>query len=377
MSDSVMRVAITGGQGFVARNLIQRLGEIGGFAMVPITRDTDPATLPALLADADHVIHLAAVNRSDDPAVFMPGNAGFTQTLCDALGAIVQSGGRAIPLFYASSARADEATPYGTSKRAAEDIVAAHGAATGAPVHWARIVNVFGKWTRPNYNSALATFAHNIARGLPISIHDARAPLSLIYIDDLVDALAGLLTAPLPPSGLLAFGPVHDTTVGALADALHAIHADRAAMRIPATGTGFLRALYATYISYLPPDAFAYSVPKHSDPRGDFVEMLKTPDSGQFSYFTSGPGITRGDHYHHSKVEKFLVLTGRAHFAFRHILSGETHELIVDGGDARIVETIPGWTHNITNIGDSEMVVMLWANEIFDRDRPDTFAMKV
>jgi UDP-2-acetamido-2,6-beta-L-arabino-hexul-4-ose reductase len=374
MSDRVTRVAITGANGFVGRNLIQRMGELGGFTVTAITRDTDGTALPALLADTDHVIHLAGVNRSDDADAYMPGNAGATQTLCDALRSI----GRPVPLFYASSARAGEPTPYGQSKRAAEDIVVAYGRETGAPAHFARIDNIFGKWTRPNYNSAVATFCHNIARGLPVMVNDPAATLSLIYIDDLVDALVGLLAdAAPPPGGLLSFGPVHRTTVGEVADALHMIHAGRAAMRIPATGSGFMRALYATYISYLPPADFSYAVPRHHDARGDFVEMLKTHDSGQFSYFTSHPGVTRGDHYHHSKVEKFLVLSGTAHFGFRQIVTGETHELIVTGGEARIVETIPGWTHNITNVGDSELVVMLWANEVYDRDRPDTIAMKV
>ena len=171
--------------------------------------------------------------------------------------------------------------------------------------------------------------------------------------------------------------PIYQTTVGEVADIIRSFPESRNTLTTPRVGTGLVRALYSTYLSYLPADAFHYDVPIHADPRGRFVEMLKTPDSGQFSYFTAGPGITRGNHYHHSKVEKFLVISGKAHFGFRHIQTGERHEIVVEGSEGRIVETIPGWTHNITNIGDGELVVMLWANEIFDRDRPDTIVMKV
>jgi UDP-2-acetamido-2,6-beta-L-arabino-hexul-4-ose reductase len=171
--------------------------------------------------------------------------------------------------------------------------------------------------------------------------------------------------------------PIYRTTVGEVAEIIGTFPASRASLTMPPVGTGLVRALYSTYLSYLPADRFEYRVPIHADPRGRFVEMLKTKDSGQFSYFTAGPGVTRGDHYHHSKVEKFLVISGKAHFGFRHIQTEERHEIIVEGREARIVETIPGWTHNITNIGEDELVVMLWANEVFDRARPDTVAMKV
>ena len=223
----------------------------------------------------------------------------------------------------------------------------------------------------------LATFCHNIARGLPISVNDPAAPLRLIYIDDVVSQVCALLEDPHVPSGLLQAGPEYGTTVGELAEQIRAFESSRASMVTERVGTGLTRALYATYVSFLPPQSFEYQVPRHADPRGVFVEMLKTPDCGQFGYFTAFPGITRGEHYHHTKTEKFLVIKGTASFGFRHIVTNETHEIVTHGGDGRIVETIPGWTHNVSNVGDDELVVMVWANEIFDRQKPDTVPQKV
>jgi UDP-2-acetamido-2,6-beta-L-arabino-hexul-4-ose reductase len=236
---------------------------------------------------------------------------------------------------------------------------------------------VFGKWCRPNYNSVVATFCHNIARGLPVTVNDPNGALRLVYIDDVVNQMLALLDAPDAVGGFVEVQPSYDTTVGDLARTLQGFRDTRSHLLTDRVGSGLTRALYATYVSYLPSEAFAYEVPRHADSRGVFVEMLKTPDCGQFSYFTARPGVTRGDHYHHSKTEKFLVIKGSARFGFRHIDSGETHELVSLGGQAQIVETIPGWTHNITNIGDDELIVMLWANEVFDRERPDTIGMKV
>jgi len=368
-----MRIVITGADGFIARNLRVRLGEVGHREIACIVRSDGAAALRAALATADFVFHLAGVNRPQDPSEFTTGNADFTRTLCAAL----EDAGRATPIAFASSTQAALDNPYGRSKRAAEEAVLAYGRATGARTCVFRFPNVFGKWARPNYNSAVATFCHNIARGLPITINDPAAPLRLIHVDDVVSALLALLSEGPQGSGLAEAGPVHETTVGSVADLLRNFAKSRETLTLPGVGVGFVRALYATYVSYLPPEAFAYAVPQHADPRGTFVEMLKTPDCGQFSFFTAHPGITRGEHYHHTKTEKFLVIRGTAHFAFRHIVTGETHEVITRGEEPRIVETVPGWTHNITNIGDTEMIVMLWANEVFDRARPDTVAMKV
>ena len=368
-----MRIVITGSDGFIGRNLAVRLSELGYSDVLGITLVSSAEDLRVALCGASFVFHLAGVNRPKDVGEFATGNAGFTEQLCTALEEV----GCLAPVAFASSTQAVLDNPYGLSKEAAEDSLLRHAASRGTPVYLFRLTNVFGKWARPNYNSAVATFCHNVAHGLDIAINDPAAPLRLVYIDDVIDAFVGLLGASTTPGGFVTAGPEYETTVGELARMVRGFAESRVSMQTPRVGSGLIRALYSTYLSYLPPESFVYEVPRHADPRGVFVEMLKTPDCGQFSYFTAPPGVTRGEHYHHSKTEKFLVIKGTAHFGFRHITTGERYELITKGGEARIVETVPGWTHNITNIGDDEMIVMLWANEIFDPKKPDTYAMKV
>lgn len=344
-----------------------------GVNAVAVGSDTSEDQLAEALARAEFVFHLAGVNRPLTEAAFETGNVDFTRQVCERL----SQTGRAIPVVLASSTQATVDNPYGRSKRGAEELLLAYGRETGAPVRIFRLPNVFGKWARPHYNSAVATFCHRIARNLDITVHDPSAALNLVYIDDVVAAFMSELADIGEGAGFAEAVPVYSTTVGAVADTIRGFVENRRSLMIDRVGTGLTRALYATFLSYLEPEEFAYDVPRHADPRGVFVEMLKTADSGQFSYFTAGPGVTRGGHYHHSKTEKFLVLVGEARFGFRHIVTGERYELTTRGGEGRIVETIPGWTHDITNISDREMVVMLWANEIFDRDRPDTIAQKV
>lgn len=372
-----MRVLITGANGFIGRNLRLRLAERKEVDLVCFTREDDPASLADRLQGVDFVFHLAGVNRPQDPQEFTTGNAELTERLCRALGALAETSGKKVPVVYTSSTQAIRDNPYGSSKRSAEQALQAAALQWGASVHVFRLPNVFGKWCRPNYNSAVATFCHNIARGLPIQVNDPAAPLTLVYVDDVVDTFIGLMDGAAPvldAEGFATVSPQHATTVGELAHQIQAFKDSRDNLMAERVGTGLVRALYATYVSYLPKEAFAYAVPQHADPRGVFVEMLKTPDCGQFSCFTAHPGVTRGGHYHHSKTEKFLVIKGRARFKFRHMQTGETYELLTSGDKAEIVETVPGWTHDITNIGDDEMVVMLWANEVFDRTRPDTYA---
>jgi len=280
-------------------------------------------------------------------------------------------------LVLASSTQVKRDNPYGRSKLAAEAAVQTLADETGNPCVIFRLPGVFGKWCKPNYNSVVATFCHNISRDLPIQISDPMASLRLVYVDDVVTALLAALEAPEPGCVQAQVEPVFTTTLGKLANQIRAFGDCRSTLMTERVGTGFVRALYATYVSYLPNEKFSYQLTQHADPRGVFVEMLKTPDSGQFSYFTAHPGITRGGHYHHTKTEKFLVIKGEALFRFRHLLTNELVELRTSGGTPQVVDTIPGWTHDITNVGDDEMVVMLWANENFDRERPDTVASKV
>jgi UDP-2-acetamido-2,6-beta-L-arabino-hexul-4-ose reductase len=368
-----MRIVVTGGDGFIGSNLRARLRELGHTDVVSIVRDTPGAERDAALAAADFVFHLAGVNRPKDELEFVSGNVTLTEQMCTTLAA---SGHRAA-VVYASSTQATLENAYGRSKRAAEDALIRYGRETGAKVRLFRLTNVFGKWCRPFYNSAVATFCHQIATGTPITINDPAAPLRLVYVDDVIESFVGVLNESQASDDYVEVTPVYSTTVGEVARTLQEIAATRESLMIPRVGTGLVRALYSTFISYLQPDAFAYTVRRHADPRGVFVEMMRTPDCGQMSYFTAFPGITRGEHYHHSKTEKFLIIQGTAHFGFRHIETGQTHELVVQGGEGRIVDSVPGWAHNITNIGTDQLIVMLWANEVFDRQKPDTVAMKV
>ncbi|TAN12257.1 MAG: capsular polysaccharide biosynthesis protein CapF [Burkholderiaceae bacterium] len=375
-----MRVLITGANGFIGKNLQLHLTERRDVEVVRYTHADAPDRLPELLRGVDFVFHLAGVNRPQDPQEFMAGNADLTAALCTALELGVQAGGKKVPVIYTSSTQAARDNPYGQSKRRAEQALRALSQRAGVPVHVFRLPNVFGKWSRPNYNSAVATFCHNVTRGLPIKINDPAAPLTLVYVDDAIERFIQLMDgadAQRDSDGFDTVAPQYTTTVGEVARWIEGFRASRETLMTERVGTGLLRALYATYVSYLPPEAFAYAVPQHGDARGVFVEMLKTPDCGQFSFFTAHPGITRGGHYHHSKTEKFLVIKGKARFKFRHMQTGETHEIVAHGDKAEVVETVPGWTHDITNIGSDELVVMLWANEVFDRERPDTFACAV
>jgi len=369
----VRSIVVTGGDGFIGRNLRIRLGESGEAVVTNITRTTGAEAVREALTHADFVFHLAGVNRPNDPGEFELVNASLTRSVC----AVLSSTGRRTPIAYTSSIQVALDNPYGRSKRAAEVAIEEYSRTTRAPAFVLRLPNVFGKWCRPNYNSVVATFCHNLAHGLPITIHDPANQLRLVYVDDLVAALARLPESTAEGVRFVAVDPQYDMTVGDLAAILQTFAESRRTLMTPPVGTGLNRALYGTYVSYLPPAEFAYSLQRHVDPRGVFVEMLKTPASGQLSYFTARPGITRGEHYHHTKTEKFLVLKGKARFGFRQIVTNDRYELIVDGEAARVVETVPGWAHNVTNVGEDDLVVMLWSNEVFDPARPDTVASTV
>jgi UDP-2-acetamido-2,6-beta-L-arabino-hexul-4-ose reductase len=372
-----MKILVTGADGFIGRNLLQHLSVRPDIGVQPFTRADRPADLPAMVRAADFIVHLAGVNRPNDPSEFVSGNVGLTGTLADAVAEEAAQSGRRPPVVYASSVQATLDNPYGRSKLAAERCLVAVGERSGSAIRILRLPNVFGKWARPNYNSAVATFCHNVTRGLPIEVRDAAAPLTLVYVDDVVRAIVAMVDGDLGTDSHPVIEPQYATTVGEVATLIRRFAESRTTLLTERVGAGLVRALYATYVSYLPPDAFAYSIPRHADSRGEFVEMLKTPDAGQFSFFTAHPGVTRGGHYHHSKTEKFLVVRGEARFRFRNVRTGDYHELLTSGATPVVVETVPGWTHDITNVGSGELVVMLWANEIFDRDRPDTIACPV
>ncbi len=368
-----MKVLITGANGFIGKNLVVYLGERGWTDITTFVRGEPVDALTAKVAHADFIFHLAGINRPKGDTGFFEGNVDLTRALC----AAVESSRRKIPLAYASSIQVDRDNAYGSSKRMAEDTLHQMTASTGSPTYIYRLPNVFGKWCRPNYNSAVATFCCNISRGLPIEIHEPNVVIDLVYIDDLVADFERLLSSPPQDSEYRHVEPRYQISVGNLVEQLRAFKAGRTSLEVGPVGNGLTRALYSTYISYYSPEQFAYPLIKHEDARGIFVEVLKTRDFGQFSYFTAHPGVTRGGHYHHSKTEKFLVLKGDALFRYRNIQTGETYEYRTDGAVPEVVETIPGWAHDITNIGQHELVVMVWANEVFDPQRPDTVAHKV
>jgi UDP-2-acetamido-2,6-beta-L-arabino-hexul-4-ose reductase len=371
-------VLITGANGFIGKNLSVHLKEISNYTVLTFVRGDSLDKLLELVAKSDAIVHLAGENRPEDVTQFDQVNTGLTVALCNAIAYELRESGRHnIPLLFASSTQAELDTPYGRSKLAAEEAVQALADTTGNPCMVFRLPGVFGKWCKPNYNSVVATFCNNIARGLSIQIDDPSATVRLVYVDDVVTAIVTALENPAIGFSQVEVQPEYTVTVGLLAAQIRAFGECRTTLHTERVGTGFLRALYATYVSYLPKNRFSYELEQYSDRRGVFVEMLKTQDSGQFSYFTAHAGVTRGGHYHHTKSEKFLVIKGEALFRFRHLLTGELVELHTCGDKPEVVDTMPGWVHDITNVGTDEMVVMLWANENFDRERPDTVAMEV
>jgi UDP-2-acetamido-2,6-beta-L-arabino-hexul-4-ose reductase len=368
-----MKVLITGADGFIGKNLRARLSTHSDIEVLGFTRHDEPARLADLVRQCDAVVHLAGENRPPSPDRFEAVNVGLTKALLDAL----SQHNHSVAILFSSSTQAAQDNAYGRSKRDAETLLEAHAARSQHPVAIYRLPGVFGKWARPNYNSVVATFCHNIATGLPIQVDNPATEISLVYIDDVVDEFVRALR--LPWQGLVRneIQPLYRTSVGDLAQRIHHFHSSRPELQVDRVGTGFTRALYATYVSYLPQATHAYPLTEYADPRGVFVEFLKTPDAGQFSYFTSQPGITRGGHFHDTKTEMFLVVQGEAVFGFRHVLTGEVHSIRVSGTTPTVVQTIPGWAHDITNVGTGQLIAFLWANEVFDRTRPDTFTAKV
>jgi UDP-2-acetamido-2,6-beta-L-arabino-hexul-4-ose reductase len=366
-----MKILVTGSRGFIAKNFIQFLKEKPEVEILEFHRDSTLDSLKENVLNADWIVHLAGINRPIHESEFVEGNIGLTETIVS----VLKDSEKKTPIILSSSIQAERDNAYGKSKLGGEKILQDLHQQNGNPIFICRLANVFGKWSRPNYNSAVATFCYNTANDLPIQINDANALIRLVYVDDVVDTFWSIMQGNKQVEQTFAIEPEYQITVGDLASVLQKFKQSRHSLVTEAVGTGLLRALYSTYLSFLKPQQFDYTVAKHGDQRGVFVEMLKTRDAGQFSYFTAHPGITRGGHYHHTKTEKFLVIKGKALFKFKHVDTGEFYQLETTGEDARIVETVPGWTHDITNIGDEEMIVMLWANEIFDREKPDTYAM--
>lgn len=367
-----MKILITGAAGFIGRNLAASLPND---ELLLCYRDTTIDELRSHCEAAEFVFHLAGVNRPEDEAEFREGNIDVTAKLLNEL----QAANNSCPVVLTSSVQAELENPYGVSKRDAEALVRAHGIETGANVYVYRLPGVFGKWSKPNYNTVVATFCHNVARGLPIHVNDPHTQLTLAYIDDVVDELtrAAAGTPTLRPDEFCEVPVVHGTTLGRLAKTIQQFAADRAHLTVPDVADPLTKKLHATYLSFLPTDDFAYDLTMHEDERGSFTEIIRTADRGQFSVNISKTGITKGNHWHHTKNEKFLVVSGRGVIRFRPFGGTELIEYHVSGERLQVVDIPPGYTHNIENLGTTDMVTFMWANEAFDPERPDTFFEEV
>ena len=380
-----MNILITGAHGFVGKNLLASLQNIRdgkdkttdlpvNLNLMEYDLDTDPALLDGYCAEADFVFHLAGVNRPKEPGEFMAGNFGFTSTLLDTL----KKHGNSCPILISSSIQAALDNPYGQSKKAGEDLMFDYGKETGAKVLVYRFPNVFGKWCRPNYNSAVATFCYNIAHGLPITVNDRSVNMTLVYIDDVVVEMIRALQGKENREGAFCKVPVeHKVTLGEIVDLIKSFKASRAERGVPDMSNAFTKKLYATYLSYLPTDQFSYPLKMNTDARGSFTEILRTPDRGQFSVNISKPGITKGNHWHHTKNEKFLVVSGKGVIRFRRVDEAQIYEYYVSGDKLEVVDIPTGYTHNIENLGDTDLVTFMWANEPFDPAKPDTYFLEV
>lgn len=369
-----MKILVTGAKGFIGKNLIAELKNRKFDTIYEYDLDSTLDDLDRYAKDADFVFHLAGVNRPKDEKEFLEGNFGFTSTLLE----LLKKYDNKAPIMISSSIQAELDNPYGRSKKAGEDLMFNYSEETGAKVYIYRFPNVFGKWCRPNYNSAVATFSHNIAHGLPITVNDPNHMMNLIYIDDVVDELIHALEGnPTKKNQFYTVLPVYEVTLGEITKLLYEFKESRQNKDIPNMKDGFTKKLYANYLSYLPEDQFSYELKMNIDHRGSFTEFIKTLDRGQVSINISKPGITKGNHWHHTKNEKFLVVSGNGVIRFRKVDSDKVLEYYVSGEKLEVVDIPPGYTHNIENLGTTDMVTVMWANELFDPNNPDTIFEEV
>ena len=371
-----MKILITGAKGFVGKNLIVELRNQGFEDLMEFDVDTDPNQLDKYARECDFVFHLAGVNRPENTADFMTGNFGFTSQLLDAL----KKHHSKAPVLITSSIQAAQNNPYGESKKAGEDLLFDYSKETGSKVYVYRLPNVFGKWCRPNYNSAVATFCHNIAHNLPIQVNDPNVILNLVYVDDVIHSFIVKLKLEsfLDPNNLFEeVSPIHSVTLGEIVMLLNQFKDSRSTLHLPDMGDEFVKKLYSTYLSYLPESDFSYPLKMNVDQRGSFTEFLKTNERGQVSVNISKPHIIKGNHWHHTKNEKFLVVSGKGVIRFRKIDLEQIIEYLVSGEKLEVVDIPVGYTHNIENLGDTDMVTIMWVNEVFDKEKPDTYFLKV
>lgn len=380
-----MKILVTGAKGFVGKNVVSTLRNIrdGKDKTRTISIDTiyeydlnnTKEDLMNFTKDCDFVVHLAGVNRPTKPEEFYEGNKGFTETLCSYL----KENHNHSPILISSSIQADRDNDYGRSKKEGEELLLSFGKEHGNQVYVYRFANLFGKWCRPNYNSVTATWCYNIANGLDIQINDPSVTLPLCYIDDVVNEVIHAMEGKANFNGsYYEVEPIHEITLGELASILRSFKESRNNLSVPYLKEGSIeKKLYSTYLSYLPKDEFSYPLKMNIDERGSFTEFLKTADYGQVSINISKAGITKGNHWHHTKNEKFMVVSGEGLIQFRDIYSEEIIEYHVSGEKLEVVDIPTGYTHNIINVGDRDMVTVMWANEAFDPNKPDTYYEEV
>lgn len=380
-----MKILVTGANGFVGRNLLAQLDSIStqkakhytlsnDLVVYAYSRNNTITELDQYTTDCDFVVHLAGVNRPKNQDEFMTGNYGLTNVLLEAL----QRHNNKAPILITSSIQAELDNPYGKSKKVAEDALFAYSEKTGTKVLVYRLPNVFGKWCKPNYNSAVATFCNNIARDLPIQINDPNVDMQLVYIDDVVDEIIGALSGKEHCDDKFCYVPTtHRVKLGEIVELLNEFKNSRKDLSVPKLSNSFAKDLYSTYLSYLPTDKFSYPLKMNIDARGSFTEIIRTVDRGQFSVNISKPGITKGNHWHNTKNEKFLVVSGKALIQFRKIGTTEIIDYHVSGDKLEVVDIPTGYTHNIINEGSTELITFMWCNECFDPNKPDTYFEKV
>lgn len=368
-----MKVLVTGSNGFIGKNLVAKLNELSKYEIISIDRNSSKEELIDGLLEADFIFHLAGINRPKHEKEFFEGNSGLTGEIVK----ILKDNSKNTPIAITSSIQADLDNSYGKSKKLSEEELLMYSATTKAKVFIYRLANVFGKWCRPNYNSAVATFCHNIARGEEVWISDPSKEMTLVYIDDVVRCLISSMEDETALGGYVNVDIEHKATLGKIVELLNSFVESRNSLMIPNMDDEFTKKLYSTYLSYLPEDKFSYPLKMNVDNRGSFTEFIKTPDRGQVSINISKPGITKGNHYHHTKNEKFLVVSGEGVIQFRKIDSEEVIEYKVSGEKLEVIDIPVGYTHNIINTGTSDMVTIMWCNELFNPKKPDTIFMEV
>lgn len=369
-----MKILVTGAKGFVGRNLIAGLKNMKYSEIFEYDMDTDPSLLDIYTKECDFVFHLAGVNRPKIQEEFLKGNFGFTSTLLD----LLKQNNNKAPVMISSSIQAELDNLYGKSKKAGEDLLFSYSKEIGTKVLVYRFPNIFGKWCRPDYNSVVATFCNNVAHDLPIQVNDPSVVMNLVYIDDVVDELISALNGKENRNGYFCYVPtIYKITLGEIVDLIQSFKESRKTLNVPNMENEFEKKLYSTYISYLPIEQFSYPLKMNVDDRGSFTEIIRTKDRGQFSVNIIKPGITKGNHWHNTKNEKFLIVSGKGLIRFRKIDTEEISEYYVSGDKMDVVDIPTGYTHNITNIGDTDLITFMWANESFNPDKADTYFLEV